>query len=973
MKTKKEKNKDITEDLIKSHGIENEAFVRNCIEEIREKKNLKKIKLSDIVSKFDKIEPNKVLSGHNFKLVGKFQDFNFYKDTIVNLIKKFKGKVVGDRSRASYGHVIKGNIILQKDIGELNRMSENDKNLRIFSIIEFFEFLFELNTNSKSNEVKVVDGEKVEKQPLNLDQLSKSKILQKSPKSPTQSLDGFLKNPDSSLSKIQSSRTIETQEAINEEHLGDLVNKRTISDAKISHKKAKIDKKDSQCSSAISGPKEILSDDDDDDPIIIDNLCPNKSPEKIATKNDYRHDESKDSPKMPKIVRKKSKSSEGIVKDESKNKPSPKLPDSKMDKVFIPSIADLKQIESSALLLEGLTIVPTGDIDSFDREQFKNFLQKFGARITSSVSSKTDYVIAGSDPGPSKLEKAKKLGVSVLTEANLLTMLKSKLSVQVSTPKTDAKRFKSIDVEPSKLLPSNASISWVDKYSPKILGEVIGQSGAKSNLNKLLGWLRNWKPHKGSDGKLSVLLSGPPGIGKTTMAHLAVREANFNCIELNASDSRSAKLLRSKYCESMRTNFLIDNSQQTVAKRKHCIIMDEIDGIAGNSDRGGLSEVIKLIKSSTSPVICICNDRSSMKIRNLANYCLDLRVYKPKFDQIRALLMKICFREKLEVSPVCINEIITACNCDIRMSINHLQMKAPLLSRGIENYDKSHSDSFINIFDAIKKLLMASESSKLSFRELMNLFFTDYSACPLFMFENYLNVIRSEETAISSLKVNSKAARLISLSNCFESDLQRTQDYRLLTPISLLSTVIPSMLVRGHLQSGFNPSTGAYQQGIRFPAWFGKYSSTQKNERLINQISFHSKLRGFTSSNNLSEDIIPYLSKIALAADERDMFIEFLPIVRGLFIDREDIDFIMSLCNQKKLTTSFKNAVFKSLSKDRSYVLPYTNTTSSLSSMRSKTKSRRTTDNSNSISLLEGEMAEETNYTSESDEKYELM
>ena len=63
--------------------------------------------------------------------------------------------------------------------------------------------------------------------------------------------------------------------------------------------------------------------------------------------------------------------------------------------------------------------------------------------------------------------------------------------------------------------------------------------------------------------------------------------------------------------------------------------MDEVDGMAGNEDRGGIQELIQLIKSSRIPIICICNDRSHPKIRSLVGYCFDLRMPRPRIEQIR--------------------------------------------------------------------------------------------------------------------------------------------------------------------------------------------------------------------------------------------------------------------------------------------------------------------------------------------------
>lgn len=64
--------------------------------------------------------------------------------------------------------------------------------------------------------------------------------------------------------------------------------------------------------------------------------------------------------------------------------------------------------------------------------------------------------------------------------------------------------------------------------------------------------------------------------------------------------------------------------KSTIPKnRKTVLIMDEVDGMSG-SDRGGITKLIQLIKTTKIPIICICNDRNSTKIRTLRNYCLDL-------------------------------------------------------------------------------------------------------------------------------------------------------------------------------------------------------------------------------------------------------------------------------------------------------------------------------------------------------------
>jgi DNA ligase (NAD+) len=72
--------------------------------------------------------------------------------------------------------------------------------------------------------------------------------------------------------------------------------------------------------------------------------------------------------------------------------------------------------------LAGKTFVLTGALDSLTRDQATDRLRALGAKVSSSVSRKTDYVVAGHEAG-SKLDKARELGVTILDEAGLLGFL----------------------------------------------------------------------------------------------------------------------------------------------------------------------------------------------------------------------------------------------------------------------------------------------------------------------------------------------------------------------------------------------------------------------------------------------------------------------------------------------------------------------------------------------------------------------
>ena len=105
--------------------------------------------------------------------------------------------------------------------------------------------------------------------------------------------------------------------------------------------------------------------------------------------------------------------------------------------------------------------------------------------------------------------------------------------------------------------------------------------------------------NKENPGAKAALLSGPPGIGKSTVAGLAARELGYDMIELNASDTRNKREIEgtlSSAVGSMAINTCgIGGLGQGVgSSKRRLIIMDEVDGMGG-SDRGGIAELIKVM------------------------------------------------------------------------------------------------------------------------------------------------------------------------------------------------------------------------------------------------------------------------------------------------------------------------------------------------------------------------------------------
>ncbi|KAL8695162.1 MAG: hypothetical protein Q9218_000330 [Villophora microphyllina] len=605
--------------------------------------------------------------------------------------------------------------------------------------------------------------------------------------------------------------------------------------------------------------------------------------------------------------------------------------------------------------LAGLTFVFTGILNSLGREEGQVLVKRYGGKVTTTPSSKTNFVVLGSDAGPKKLETIQKYKLTTIDENGLFELVR-KLPANggggKAAEKYDEKKAKEeqkardlateMEREEKKAAkaaaavqkaadtsrgvssdrPANVTSSpsidsrlWTVKYAPTATSMICGN---KTQVEKLQTWLRAWPRNLktkfkmgGKDGSglfRAVIIYGPPGIGKTTAAHLAARLEGYDVVESNASDTRSKKLVETGLKGVLDTTSLLgyfagDGKKVDAAKKNLVLIMDEVDGMSAG-DRGGVGALAAVCKKTTIPMILICNDRKLPKMAPFDRVTYDLPFKRPTVDMIRSRIMTICFREKLNVPPNVINALIEGTGADIRQIINMLSTAK--LDQEAMDFDagKKMSKSWekhviLKPWDIVSKILgggMFAQSSKASLNDKIELYFNDHEFSSLMLQENYLgtkpmlaNSYSGKEQTLKLLELTDKAAESISDGDLVDRMIHGSQQQWSLMPThAVFSFVRPASFVSG-TQAGHQ---------TRFTQWMGNNSKYGKFMRFIKEIQGHMRLRASGDRHQIRQEYLPLLwQKLVnyLNVNGKNGVPDIIPLMDSYFLTKEDWDAIVEL------------------------------------------------------------------------------
>ena len=356
---------------------------------------------------------------------------------------------------------------------------------------------------------------------------------------------------------------------------------------------------------------------------------------------------------------------------------------------------------------------------------------------------------------------------------------------------------------------------WTEKYKPKKITELLQVEQTKS----LLYQIENYKK--------PILIYGPTGNGKTTTIHTIASSLNYEILEVNASDIRNTESINNIIGNSIRQSSLFNKSK--------IILIDELDGVSGNADRGGVLALIKLLDETNFPIIMTANDPWDSKFSTLRKKCNLIEFKKYNDETITSFLGSITKKEDLKINYETLKEIANLNKGDLRASINDLQIVSSTKESSLDDRKKKET-----AFNVLKNIFKTREVSTYEFDK------TDLN-----LDEAMLWVDENLPLEYSGIDL-AKAYDALSKADIFKGRIRKWQYWRFLIYQHALMTYNIAVA-----KKEINPNFINYKRNSRIlKLWIAKLRFSKRKE-IAEKIAKYTH----TSTKRIIKDY-PYIKKI---------------------------------------------------------------------------------------------------------------
>lgn len=244
------------------------------------------------------------------------------------------------------------------------------------------------------------------------------------------------------------------------------------------------------------------------------------------------------------------------------------------------------------------------------------------------------------------------------------------------------------------------AVKWTEKYRPDTLKQVLGNGKA---IDDLRAWAESWESGRPITG--AAILYGPAGTGKTSAALALAREFDWDYIEMNASDARTAGMIEKIAGPASRS--------MTFSGKLRLVILDEADNLHGSADRGGAAAMLRLVRDTRQPVLLIANEYYEIE-KPLRDAAKGIQFRSVRSTTIAQALREICRAEGVDCDPDALMMIAERAGGDMRSGVNDLQAAAQgqtaLAKEDVATAERDVKSSIFRVLEVIFKGNSAQEA-----------------------------------------------------------------------------------------------------------------------------------------------------------------------------------------------------------------------------------------------------------------------